>query len=252
MYIAIIIIVAIIFLVVGFILGNIFPIFAEDEEENEESEGGEKIIEDEEEDSQEIEEIDEPEPLPEPKIHPGLREIAKIWRRDITKELVAEIEETQLTKGNQLDSEQQAVLSMLLVDLQDWVGLEKRMETKKTSTRTSSQEEFHEVEDPLDQIKEGLSRYNPFVFVKKAVQAGVVPPDNLVSLSDQIDEIVQEMLEDSPLKERGIRLMEIEGRGMVFVIGLDMYDEVEDIPEEEVRVLIKSAVKEWEKRTSEV
>lgn len=236
MDIAIIIIVAIIFLVVGFILGNIFPIFAEDEEadDRDESVGH-----------------DEPKSLLKPEVDHGMAEIVKIWRKDENKELVAEIEQIKLTKGNQLNSEQHAVLSILLVDLQDWVGLEKRMEDEKPSSRAATLRDLQDVEDPLDQINEGLSRYNPLGFLRKAVQADVVLPEDLLSMSDQIDEIVQELLEDSPLKERGIRLMEIEGRGMVFVVGLDMYEEVDDIPDKKIQELIKSAVVEWEKRNSE-
>ena len=236
MDIAVIIIIAIICLVVGFVLGNIFPIFSDDDEEH--VVGGPQ-------------EDEKPEHIPEPEDHPGLTKIAKIWRKDKNKELMAEIEDAMLSKGNHLNSDQHAVLSMLLVDLQDWVGLKSKLEAGESPSGVSSREELIDVENPLDQLKEGLSRYNPLAYVKKGIQADIVPIDTTTSLSDQIDEILQEFLEDSPLKEKGIRLMEIEGRGMVFVIGLDMYDDVDEIPEKKIRSLIKSAVNEWEKRNTE-
>lgn len=70
------------------------------------------------------------------------------------------------------------------------------------------------------------------------------------SIAAQIDEILQEMLEDSPLNSRGIRLMEFPNRGLVVMVGLDQYEGVDAVPDEEVRTLIRSAVHEWERRNT--
>lgn len=71
------------------------------------------------------------------------------------------------------------------------------------------------------------------------------------SIAGQIDEILQEMLEESPLNASAIRLLELPGKGMVVMVGLDQYDGVDAVPDPEIRNLIRAAVAEWERRVSE-
>jgi len=71
------------------------------------------------------------------------------------------------------------------------------------------------------------------------------------SIAAQIDEILQEMLVDSPLNASAIRLLELPGKGMVVMVGLDQYDGVDAVPDVEIRNLIRKAVAEWERRVSE-
>ena len=68
------------------------------------------------------------------------------------------------------------------------------------------------------------------------------------SIAAQIDEILQEMLEHTPLASRGIRLMEFPNRGLVVLVGLDQYEGVDAVPDEDIRALIRTAVQEWERR----
>jgi hypothetical protein len=42
--------------------------------------------------------------------------------------------------------------------------------------------------------------------------------------------------------------MELPGRGMMVMVGLDQYEGVEKVPDPEIRSLIREAVEEWEKR----
>jgi hypothetical protein len=92
--------------------------------------------------------------------------------------------------------------------------------------------------------------FSPIGMIKDAFTADVVLPFADVSLADQIDPILQSMLIDSPLADRGISLMDIEGRGMVVNIGLEMYDSVNDVPDDEIRAILKKAVAVWEKRAT--
>jgi len=79
------------------------------------------------------------------------------------------------------------------------------------------------------------------------LSAAQAPPK---SIAAQIDEILQEMLEDSHLDSRGIRLMEFPNRGLVVMVGLDQYEGVDAVPDENIRKLIRSAVHEWERRNT--
>jgi len=40
--------------------------------------------------------------------------------------------------------------------------------------------------------------------------------------------------------------MELPGKGMVVMIGLDQYDSVNDVPDSEIQAVLRAAVKEWE------
>ena len=86
----------------------------------------------------------------------------------------------------------------------------------------------------------------------RALQADVRTPEPPPrSIAAQIDEILQEMLVNSPLASRGIRLLELPNKGMVVMVGLNQYEGVEAVPEEEIRQVIRAAVAEWEQRVAE-
>ena len=93
---------------------------------------------------------------------------------------------------------------------------------------------------------------NPINVFARAIQADArapVPPPK--SIAAQVDEILQEMLKGSDLESRAIRLLELPGKGMVVMIGLDQYDGVGSVPDEAIRTMIRAAVAEWEKRTAD-
>ena len=77
-----------------------------------------------------------------------------------------------------------------------------------------------------------------------------IPPEPPKSIVAQIDDILQEKLEGTPLSKRGIRLRELPNQHMAVMVGLDQYEGVDEVPDEEIRNLIRSAVSEWEKRVS--
>jgi hypothetical protein len=70
------------------------------------------------------------------------------------------------------------------------------------------------------------------------------------SITAQIDEILQEMLNESEYKNQAIRLREDIGKGVVVMVGLEQYEGIEAVPDPEIRSMIRSAVSEWESRSS--
>jgi hypothetical protein len=68
------------------------------------------------------------------------------------------------------------------------------------------------------------------------------------SIVTQIDEILQARLEDTPLADRGIRMVEAPDRGMMIEVGLHSYTDIDAIPDEDIRRLIRLSVAEWERR----
>jgi hypothetical protein len=76
------------------------------------------------------------------------------------------------------------------------------------------------------------------------------PEKNIASLSivQQIDSILQEHLEKTPLARQGIRLQESAQGGVEVYVGLKKYNAVDDVPDAEVKLAIRSAIAEWEKK----
>jgi hypothetical protein len=72
-----------------------------------------------------------------------------------------------------------------------------------------------------------------------------------VSIVEQINYVLQEKLEGTPHAQRGIELQELPGQGMLFVVGLEKYNEIGEIPDEEIQAIIRSAVAEWEQRAEQ-
>lgn len=69
----------------------------------------------------------------------------------------------------------------------------------------------------------------------------------LLSVVDEVNNILQKKLIGSPLAGKGIHLMENFNKEIRFWVGLNSYDDVEDIPDPDVRQIINDSVREWEK-----
>jgi hypothetical protein len=52
------------------------------------------------------------------------------------------------------------------------------------------------------------------------------------------------------LRDKEIRLLDVPGKGLVVKVGLENYDGVEAVPDEQIRGLLRAAVDEWGRRTS--
>ena len=69
------------------------------------------------------------------------------------------------------------------------------------------------------------------------------PPGSMVT---QIDSVLQARLAGTPLAEKGIRLQEAPGGGVIFWVGVSKYESVEDVLDEQAKAAIRAAIAEWE------
>jgi hypothetical protein len=67
-------------------------------------------------------------------------------------------------------------------------------------------------------------------------------------LAAQIDSILQLNLFNTPLAHRGIRLQSLPDGGVSVGIGTNQYASVDEVPDEEVRLVLSSAITEWENK----
>ena len=68
----------------------------------------------------------------------------------------------------------------------------------------------------------------------------------MLSVVDEVNDILQKKLIGSPLAGKGIHLMENHNNEIRFWVGLNSYNDAEEIPDQEIRNIIKESVKEWE------
>jgi hypothetical protein len=73
------------------------------------------------------------------------------------------------------------------------------------------------------------------------------PEVKMLSVVDEVNDILQKKLHGSPLAGKGIHLMENHNKEIRFWVGLNSYNDVEEIPDPEVRNIIDESVREWEK-----
>jgi hypothetical protein len=193
-----------------------------------------------------------------PLVSPPFKEftdIAHLWRRKSDNALVVEFElEGMIEKVSDLSDEQKRKLAQAAQDLNRWLGPSQAVSTTRTA------------------IEQALPPGKPAMPVPPP--AGLVPPSGkpittipalgiapaglspekpklpMGSIASQVNDILQEMLINTPLEKRGIRLFELPGKGMVVMVGLNQYDSVDEVPDEIVRKVIKLAVQKWEKQMS--
>lgn len=88
----------------------------------------------------------------------------------------------------------------------------------------------------------------PFVGPEPVRVTPVVEPPRGTTIVDQINEILQEMLENSSLANRKISITQEPSMGVVVLVDGIHYPGVDSVAEADVKNLIKDAVKKWEKK----
>ena len=73
----------------------------------------------------------------------------------------------------------------------------------------------------------------------------VTEPQSIVA---QIDSILQAQIAGTPLLEKGIRLQESPEGGVIVWVGINKYEGVNEVPDEQIQAAIRSAIATWESK----
>ncbi|MCU0484796.1 MAG: hypothetical protein MUC85_01675 [Anaerolineales bacterium] len=92
---------------------------------------------------------------------------------------------------------------------------------------------------------------NPADVIIRAAQAGQPRAEPPKSLVEQIDGVLQEILQQSPLPVGEIHLAENADLGLEVRVGSQRYDGIEAVPDAQVRQAIRNAIAEWQKRAQQ-
>lgn len=82
---------------------------------------------------------------------------------------------------------------------------------------------------------------------KEAPRPAASAPQSPTGMVQAIDAILQRSLQSSGASNRGVRLIQDLSGGVKVLIGVKSY-EVEEVPDDEIRRLIRQAVAEWEEQ----
>lgn len=163
------------------------------------------------------------------------------------KEVVKEISHTRLvTLGRSIKDDQFAVLFG-----DEWIGEASQLSFVQRNRLEKNLEEAQKWLG-IEIQKEPL----PTPKVKEVDSGEVVAPlvtpktaekhKRQLSIVEQVDEVLQELLESSQLKGRNIRLTEMPNKGVTVWVGNEYYDGINAVPDEDVKQIIRQAVKKWE------
>lgn len=156
-------------------------------------------------------------------------------------ELSLKLDKTELTSPTALDGAQRKRLISLVVKLRPW------LEGKATAPKTSPQR-------PPTQPKPQPAPRPAAQAASTDIASQPLSAEELayskLNMVGQINWILQKSLEDHPLKARNIRLENALTGGVVFRIGDENYEYVDEIPYPEIQALFKAASAEWEKRST--
>jgi hypothetical protein len=169
--------------------------------------------------------------IAEPKYPP---DALHIWRDNTSKKLILQIGERTIQAMEPFTSTEQKYLQQLLTYLQRWLGGPVPTPTPKPTAQPILQRQ------PAPGV-----RVSPIEIEPSETADDTAAPKSIVA---QIDTILQEKLSLSPLKDRGVRLMESPDGSMIIYIGLESYRDLEDIPDEDIIAIIRASVKEWERQ----
>jgi hypothetical protein len=136
------------------------------------------------------------------------------------------------------------VLTKLSEDLRDWIGDLPHAATESPTAVEPSASGLSQTDQPV----KGPS-LNPLKVFGDAMKPLDKPEGGPAeeSIVSQIDKILQSKLEGTSLEEQGIRLFEGPDQAMVIEIGLDRYTEIDAVPDDQIRQLIRLSVTDWER-----
>lgn len=194
----------------------------------------------------------------------GFTLLASLWR---SKEGSLEVEtgSGNFPTSRVMDAVQREAMQMAAREWMDWLGMERPTQPRPSLAPAPQPElpspplapvTIAEVPAPpapqrhvdTPSIPPAIPPAKPGAKPAAAGETKPLPPASIVA---QIDALLQEMLETSPLRARGIRLVEDPKEGAIVWVGMERYHGVDEVTDVEIRDFLRGVVKEWEHRAEE-
>jgi hypothetical protein len=162
------------------------------------------------------------------------QEIASLWRERAGSRLVVWLEDKMVDNPQTLDAGERQRLESAGRELLAWLGVQP---AEKPAAEIA----------PAPQPAEIAWKPAPSP-VPIAPAANPKIPPQPVSIVEQVNDILMEMIAGTPLEARLIHLAEDPRQGVVVWVGRDHYNGVDMVPDPEIKAMLRKAGAEWERR----
>jgi hypothetical protein len=190
----------------------------------------------------------EPEKPPQELVKDGFAEAVRLWYSPSGKKIVTQLDGAYYKDFLTLSPDQKARVNKLLVLWSVWAGKVTEVKVDPTSApvlgvESAETANLPPIEPVLDwSVQEALKTE------EAAADSPILPvEDRPKTIAGQISLIIEKMLVNSPIKEKGIKLIENDHHGVDVWIGLEKFDGIDAIPYPDVQQLIREAVAQWER-----
>lgn len=189
-------------------------------------------------------EVDEP---PQELLKDGFAEIVRLWYSPSGKKIVTQLDGGYYKDFLHLSADQQKRVNKLLVLWSAWAGKVTDEKVEPTSTPFVGVEQTEAANLPPIEPVLDWSVQEALKAEEDAEPSILAVEDKPKTIAGQISLIIEKMLIDSPIKEKGIKLIENNHQGVDVWIGLEKFDGIDAIPYPDVQQLIREAVAQWER-----
>jgi hypothetical protein len=197
-----------------------------------------------------------PTPPPLPVIPPRHPDEAHLWRDPATGKILAEVDGVEFANPRDLSPDQRRKLVGVLREVAIWFN-DSGQKPVKTAAAVRPEPQAAAPTPPAPAPVQADPTATIYVEPRKTGSLppfpGEKPPDVKktapFSIVTQIDAILQGMVQDSPMKAKGIRLVEDASGGVTVWVGVHRYPGIDAVTDPEALAVIRAAVAEWERQS---
>ena len=169
----------------------------------------------------------------------GFQELAGLWRERVGGKLTIWFEDKMVDSPQLVDAIQRQKLESAGREFMAWLGVSETFMAQAAEKR------------PADGFQENTSAPRPEAANVLPIAPAVkdTNPAKPLSIVEQVDDILKEIVAGTPLAARMIRLVEDPQSGVVVWVGLEHYNGVDMVPDPEIKAVLRKAGAEWERRS---
>jgi hypothetical protein len=190
--------------------------------------------------------------LPKKYADKGFAEAARLFYSPAAKKAITQLDGDFYPDFDSLTPDQKKRVLRVLQAWQEWSAAAQPVQAAAQSVVLPTLPDVQSETETLKTNRNVPFQQAPKVDPKKvatAVEPIIAKP---LTIFEQINEILDEVIANSPEKNRGIHLVDNGHEGVIVWVGLEKFNGVEEVPYPEVQALIRTAVARWEDKVEEM
>jgi len=195
--------------------------------------------------------------LPKKYVEQGYGEATRLYYSPATKRTITELDGDFYVDFVSLTPEQKKRILRILQAWQEWSG---QASTTASSTPARPQQQPSVISSaavaaamphlPADQSNgSGFAPQSLSAPMPTLAKSQAQPKQEPLTIVEQINDVLEKMLANTPDQKRGIHLMDNGNDGVLVWVGIEKFNGVDEVPYPEVQQLIRAAVAQWEAQT---